>query len=645
MKQEEITMKSSAGNPRKVLILADRESDFTKVLADCGAETVRIPFEDAADHDLSGYDTVCVLACGRVLDPWLRVRLEEENAKGTRIFTEALGSWDGIYSAGPADTTRRRLVVLPSSEEGGIPGLETGDLLDDMSNRMMQPWYPVPGLTPILVYREQVIAHRHWNASREEIAQNAGLGLWTIGETVMMCSFEVHNFARARFAPRQSWEKLIRYLARWITGGEPESLPASPVRCSWDADLSDDAAFEHSRKEAVDRGIRWLEQFLVDGGKCGIREGMRHYIDPDGKQKTADEVRTDCSGEAAGAFRFYGLLTGDRGSLAAADDLCDFVLGPMQVKGGIFDGMLRWTATAWQVCYQDDAARALLPMLYDCLISGNRERLPGVFRALDFLVKTTAKDGCRVARTDAPNLTEEGIRALREAEHGLLSAHYNAYYHAALLLAYKAGGDPVYLDTARKGVETIMGLYPETRREQSETEELCRLILPLAALFDATRDEKHLAMLHKVTDDLVTHRHPSGGFCEWDTGYKASCSRESRGECSLLTENGDPVADLLYSSNWLPVGFAWAYHVTGDEKFRKLWRDIASFCIRSQLLSDEPTAHGCWCRAFDMDLGEVFGCPHDVGWAACCSESGWTDAEILMGLMMPELLARSENLK
>ena len=47
---------------------------------------------------------------------------------------------------------------------------------------------------------------------------------------------------------------------------------------------------------------------------------------------------------------------------------------------------------------------------------------------------------------------------------------------------------------------------------------------------------------------------------------------------------------------------------------------------------------GLWCRAFDMDLGEVYGCPHDVGWAPHCSETGWTDAEILMGLMLPDVM-------
>ena len=634
----EILVREKQGK-RRCLILADGPSDFTEVLESCGAEITRMTMEEALDADLEGYDAFCVLAYGKALDPRLRVRLEEEVKKGKRVFTEALNSFLGIYSADPADTTRRRLAVVgPQEGEEGIPGLETGDLLDDMSNGMMQPWYGIPGMKSILVYRDHVIAHRHYSASREEILEGSGLGLWTVGENVMMCSFTLHNFNKARFSPRDAWRKLISWIARWITGGIPSRLPGPVVRYGREADPADPAAFESGRKEAAERGIRWLRRFLVDGGAGGIREGLRHNIDPEGRQATADAIRTDCSGEAAGAFRMYARLKGDEEAERIADRLEDFVFGPMMVRGGPFDGMLRWTHTAWEVCYQDDAARAMLPTLYKCLFLNDDRHFPDVCRALDFLVRTTAKDGCRVARTDAPNLTEEGLAALAEAEHGRPSAHYNAYYHAALLLAYRYGGNPVYLDTARRGLETIMALYPDTDREQSETEELCRLILPLAALYGATGEEKHRAMLYRVTEDLKAHRHPSGGICEWDTGYKAHCSRESRGECSLLTENGDPVADLLYSTNWLPVGFAYAYRVSGDPMFRELWRETAAFCIRSQLRSEDAATDGSWCRAFDMELGEAYGCPHDVGWAACCSESGWTDAEILMGLMLPAVM-------
>ena len=273
---------------------------------------------------------------------------------------------------------------------------------------------------------------------------------------------------------------------------------------------------------------------------------------------------------------------------------------------------------------QLDEARAAYELLH-----GKQEEFDRLGETLNMAARAEALQ---------PDYEEVKRAALAAAEVGCRSAHYNAYYHAALLLAYKHGGDTRYLDMGRRGLETLMSIYPETRREQSETEEMCRLVLPLAVLYDVTREETHREMLYRVVRDLQTHKHPSGGYREWDTGYKASCSRESSGECSLLTENGDPVADLLYSTNWLPIGFAYAYYATGDEWFRELWRDVVRFCIRSQVISEDATIDGAWCRAFDMDMGEVYSCPHDTGWASCACETGWTIAEILMGMMFMDIM-------
>ena len=624
----------------KILLITEDLCDFSDVLYSCGAEVERMTMAEAARRDLSGYDAYCVLGSGQCVDARVHVQLEAAAEAGKHVFAEASSCFHGLLSGEQLmDTTRCRLIYVDPEDGSGIEGLTTGDLLDDHSNLMRNLWNRVEGFKPILVYKNHIVAHRHLNATKEEILADSLCGLWMIGDSIMMTSFRLHNFNRARFAPRKSWEKLIRHIAKWITGSEPACMPEPILHHGVEEDLSDPEVFERCRAEAIERGVGWLKRFLVDEGRGGIREGLRHCIDPEGNQTRFDMVRNDCTGEAAGAFKLYAHVNRDESARTISENMDSFNYGPMMIHGGPYDGFMRWTEESWQVCYQDDVARCVLSGLYDCLFLGHDEKFSSICRALDFLVKSTAKDGCRVSRTDLPGITPEKLAALAEAEVGRRTAHHNGYYLGALLLAYKYGGNPRFLEVGRRGLETLMSIYPETEREHSETQEMCRLVFPLAALYDVTREEEHKEMLYRVVRDLITHKHPSGGYYEWDTGYKANRSRKSvNDECSLLTENGDPVADLLYSTNWLPLGFAYAYHATGDEWFKELWQDVVRFCIRTQIISDIPDLNGGWCRAFDLEEKEAYACPHDIGWAACCVESGWTVAEILMGMMFMDIL-------
>ena len=88
---------------------------------------------------------------------------------------------------------------------------------------------------------------------------------------------------------------------------------------------------------------------------------------------------------------------------------------------------------------------------------------------------------------------------------------------------------------------------------------------------------------------------------------------------------------------------AYAYYVTEDPWFRDLWRSVVCFCLKSQIRSENRLIDGSWCRAFDMDRGEAYGCPHDAGWAAYASETGWTVGEILMGMMLPDILSKKTS--
>ena len=119
---------------------------------------------------------------------------------------------------------------------------------------------------------------------------------------------------------------------------------------------------------------------------------------------------------------------------------------------------------------------------------------------------------------------------------------------------------------------------------------------------------------------------------EYDTGYKAERSRTSGTESSLLADNGDPVCDLLCSTNWLTLGFAYAYKATDNEVFKERWKSLVSFLSSIQMQSENPANDGCWCRGVDLKRRESYGMSHDVGWGTCAVESGWTVAEILMGI-------------
>ncbi len=614
---------------KKLLILSLSENDLCRLLiCEMGAvryhpEDNEIPFDD--------FDAACILGgdgdAPLILPAHVRLEIEKMRQSGKRVFAEFVASLGQVYCGEPIRTSHHRLMVC----DGDFVSLSCGDVLDDHYNDRI-PYYFLPGQTRhVLRGYDYICGHDHVDMT--ESAREAGaFALGLIDPTTLLCAFRLCNYRRARLAPRDFWERVITGVVSFLAGEKRTLAFEAPV-CRHESEVSVHCAADTDA--AVRRGLEWLlrADILRMQGKRGVREGFSHHIfAKDGVQMRAESVRADCTGEVGGAFLMDAVCRGNQNSRAIYDNTADFCFDLMQVKEGAHRGMLRWTETAWEVCYQDDVARAILPTLLCENFGGGASHFADACLALDYLVRTTGQDGLRPFRTDICDMSEERWAQLKQAGVGIPSAHYNAYYHAALLLAARGGGDANYAHLAERGLSALMALYPETRRETSETEEMCRLVLPLALLYERTGREEHYGWLCRVVDDLEKVQHPAGGFAEWDTGYRAACARNDRGECALLANNGDPVADLLYSNNWLPLGFAYAYLATGEKRFYQKWCEIARFMVRAQLCSEDALLDGAWTRAMDMNRMESYGVPHDVGWAPCCIESGWTVGEILMGL-------------
>lgn len=618
----------------RLLLITDEESDLSLLLRRVFTE-VTVLSSRARYADPDGYDALCILGGntdeGIVLNAPLRMCADAFRAQGKPMLCEFARSVASSQIRGLLPTTHHRMVF--SDKAFAVPGLVTGDVLDGHENAYIRYGY-VPDVYPILSCHEYVCAHSHIDMSEEEYKK--GIPAMWRSDNLLVCAFRLCNFRRARLAPRRSFEALIAAILRFLAGETVEVSFEAPV-CRYEAHRVEKAS---DVREAVRRGIAWFENadMLNDGGRDGVQEGLAHHISAkNGKQKRAVQVRADCTGEVAGAFMLHGLLAGKEDALAIAEEAFRFIFDYFQVKEGYCKGMIRWTEVAWEQCYADDVARAMLGLLLRQHFDGKIPHFEEICLALDFLADSTNLDGVRAAVTDMRTLDKAKLAAGRTVKP---CAHFNCYYHAVLLLAYRAGGDKRYLETAERGLGCLMSHYPETLRETSETEENCRLLFPLAVLYEITGKAEHYEWISRIMAYIDEHRHECGAILEWDTGYKANCARNHTGECALLANNGDPVADLLYSNNWLPLGFAYAYFATGEERFRKAWCDTASFLLSCQTVSENKLLDGAWMRAFDVEAWEAYGVPHDAGWAPCCIETGWTVGEILMGLQFMEQAER-----
>jgi len=145
--------------------------------------------------------------------------------------------------------------------------------------------------------------------------------------------------------------------------------------------------------------------------------------------------------------------------------------------------------------------------------------------------------------------------------------------------------------------------------------------------------------------DLLAQMQPCGAIREMmgpieNGSYPSPRSNEAYGtnESSLIQDNGDPACDLLYTMNFAFLGLHEAAGAIGDKRIKDAEDRMADFFCRIQIRSAaQPYLDGAWMRGFDYDLWEYWASSSDLGWAAWCVESGWTNAWINSVLAMRQI--------
>ncbi|MHC4740419.1 MAG: hypothetical protein ACYS8Z_00750 [Planctomycetota bacterium] len=669
---------AEAGETRTLFLSCSPQNDLYKVLELNGVPTQRFQSPDRAVSAAPFGGPVLILAGGYPeettdIEPSV---FELAKLKKLRLYIEFPGSVPGIELASPRKIGVERAVVADDF---------FGDDLQSM--RIMA-----------INAREFVPAKN--NEAHIVFAKVAGFDTAVYGlpektwpvlfecpdAAILVATTKLSNFVTARFAPRDAAEQMWRRILLWL------GLDANDAKLEY----TEAVRTNYSRAEplpteveteAVERAMAWYKNsklLVSEEADLKVREVMSRHLNgtleaPDtdetvgdgsrgimqcylsgigvtGKQRRSAVRRGDNQCEAAMTFALAGKLTGDEHHMKVAENLLDYYLFDSQArKGPRADpnhgayGMIAWGIDhpAWMKAnYGDDNARQMMGIVATAAITGRQRWNEALALCILANIRTTGRNGFRPGRIDIEPLTRNGWRPYFDSNFVRLSPHYEAYLWAVLLWAYEHTGDQLLYERTAMAIRKTMENYPDRWRwTNGLAQEKARMLLPLAWLVRVKDTPEHRRWLRRIAEDLIALQAECGAIQE-QLGkpgmgdYPPPPSNEAYGgnEASLIQKNGDPVCDLLYTTNFAFLGLHEAAEATGEKYYSDAEDKLAEFLCRIQVRSDvHPEFDGAWFRGFDFERWQYWASDADAGWGAWCAITGWTHSWITSVLAMRQM--------
>lgn len=499
---------------------------------------------------------------------------------------------------------------------------------------------------------------------------------------ILVATTKLSEFVKGRYAPSAAWPYVWRWVFDWLSPKQqspllhwtPRVRPAYgkgqhlPQGAELDAFRRGVAWFSNAKlfvapswkhviyESAARRGALEapLASWPLGDGSEGVLEGFSSDIHWDGTQPVGWALRNDCAGEISLSMALSGLIEKKPANSNVARNLNNFIYfnsdlarGPRNNPKSPSFGLVGWSLpTAPGTYYGDDNARSLLGSMGAIGVLRSDRWSEKVLRCLLANLRTTGVLGFRHDNLTDSELQKFGWRHFYDEKFVNYHPHYEAYLWACFLRAYAKTHYAPFLDRTRTAIRMTMAAYPNKWRwTNGLQQERARMLLPLAWLIQLEDTAEHRGWLKRVGDDLVSFQDKSGAIREevgsageGQYGPPKSNAQYGTNEAPLLQKNGDPVCDLLYTTNYAFLGLHEASAATHDPFYVRAEDKLAKFLCRIQIQSEKhPELAGGWFRAFDYRDWECWASGSDWGWGPWSIETGWTQSWITSVLAMRNL--------
>lgn len=495
------------------------------------------------------------------------------------------------------------------------------------------------------------------------------------------------NFNTARFAPVDSWKKVWTKIIEWMTGEENIILQWQPDPCPT---YNRNCILPFSAEtKAVKRSAEWLfnARFFVHpvwwertrrlqdvdpptapkvssdepvgDGSLGIIEGHMSVIDYDGSQQYRYTLRPDEQGEAIFLLASAGDLLNNEKYFHTAEKLMDYVFYVSPFRQGMRNDPKSSSYGCLSFAYGDccrktyySSATTIIGMLGASALMNNQRWNRLLVETVLSTFRTTGKQGFRggccddkIGAMQEDDLKEKGWQYYFNRDIINPHPHFEAWPWACYLWMYHHTGYRPFLEKTKNAIRLTMEAYPDGWKwTNGIQQERARMLLPLAWLVRVEDTPQHREWLDCIVQEIISNQHSTGAIREelgngvsGFFGKTRSNADYGKHEAPLIAENGDPVADMLYTNNFAFFGLNEAAHATGNPQYYEATRKLSDFLLRIQVKSTKhKDLDGAWFRAFDYNRWDYWASNADVGWGAWSTLAGWSQTWITVTLALRE---------